>query len=93
MNFEIIDEKSFRVNGNTFRRLYKIKERFNGNLRLYNAKDGSILFDDLDISNVQVSGNPATIKELENVIFFPDCKAGPSRKFRLFSRVFSKKFN
>lgn len=99
MNFEILDHKRFKIDNNTFHRLYKIRIRPNGKITIYNAKDGSVLKDNIDLNSLKIQGvRLVNIEDLEKITFVSDCYSSPTItpttpiKTKIFDRTFDNTF-
>lgn len=92
MNFEIITNSRFKIGLDFYQRLYQVKVKANGLLQLVNIQNRKILFDNLNLADLTVNGLPATLKNLQDVIYNFDCACDPSFDDSLY-KIFDLSFD
>lgn len=95
MNFKIVDNKQFYLDGEIYPRQYYILVKNNGRIKIQHIRNYSVLVDDLDFSIIKIGDTQAKcLEELRCIIFNRVCMCNKSnqKRLRLFSPTFIKTF-
>ena len=95
-NFKIATNTRFTVDIDFYKRTYYVLQKSNGKIKISNVLNGSVLFDNLEPTEILIDGNPMiSIKELQEVVYNQSCYCDPDNTdddYKIFDKTFDKTF-
>ena len=97
MDFKIISKNFFKFGIFQKRRVYAVRLKRSGLLKIVNIFDGALLADNLVLSDLTIDGTPIlSINDLQDIIFNRSCLCGedpePEIPFKIFDLSFDTSF-
>lgn len=97
MNFESFSNQLFKVGFDYYQRTYSVLKKTNGFIRMINVMDGTVLFENLNPSDLTIDGAPVqNLEQLQNIVFnrscFCDLENVTPEPFKYFDLSFDETF-